>query len=45
MNSEIKVQDDALCLNQDYKHFLTDIKTRLQTAHEVIAIELSMSSL
>ncbi|HAU1322093.1 TPA: DUF1016 domain-containing protein [Legionella pneumophila] len=32
MSKEIKVQDDALRLNQDYKHFLTDIKTRLQTA-------------
>lgn len=32
MSKEIRVQDDALRLNQDYKHFLTDIKTRLQTA-------------
>ncbi|KTD00555.1 DUF1016 domain-containing protein [Fluoribacter gormanii] len=32
MSKEIKVQDDVLRLNQDYKHFLTDIKTRLQTA-------------
>ena len=32
MSKEIKVQDDALRLSQDYKHFLTDIKTRLQTA-------------
>lgn len=32
MSKEIKVQDDILRLNQDYKHFLTDIKTRLQTA-------------
>lgn len=32
MSKDIKVQDDALRLNQDYKHFLTDIKTQLQTA-------------
>ena len=32
MSKEINVQDCALRLNQDYKHFLTDIKTRLQTA-------------
>lgn len=32
MSKEIKVQDDVLRLNQDYKQFLTDIKTRLQTA-------------
>lgn len=32
MSKEIKVQDDALRLNQDYRHFLTDIKARLQTA-------------
>ncbi|STX27534.1 Putative cytoplasmic protein [Legionella beliardensis] len=32
MSKEIKVQNDELRLNQDYKHFLTDIKTRLQTA-------------
>lgn len=32
MSKEIKVQDDELRLNQDYKYFLTDIKTRLQTA-------------
>ena len=32
MSKEVKVQDDALRLSQDYKHFLTNIKTRLQTA-------------
>lgn len=32
MSKEIKVKDDALRLSQDYKHFLTHIKTRLQTA-------------
>lgn len=32
MSKEIKVQDDSLRLNQDYRHFLTDIKARLQTA-------------
>lgn len=33
MSKEITIKnDDSLRLNQDYKHFLTDIKTRLQTA-------------
>lgn len=32
MSREIQVQNEALRLNQDYRHFLTDIKTRLQTA-------------
>lgn len=32
MKNEIKVHDESLRLNQDYKYFLTDIKTRLQTA-------------
>ncbi|STX40323.1 phage related protein [Legionella donaldsonii] len=32
MSKEIKVQDDSLRLNQDYRHFLTDIKARLQKA-------------
>jgi predicted nuclease of restriction endonuclease-like (RecB) superfamily len=32
MKKKINVHDDSLGLNKDYKHFLTDIKNRLQTA-------------
>jgi hypothetical protein len=32
MKNELKSHDRALHLDQDYKHFLMNIKTRLQSA-------------